>query len=107
MTSSPTAGPSPTGAGLPAFSHGTFQSRAVSRLDRAAPGVFILPAVIVILALSIFPLIVSLYLSLAKFSLGPGGFTFTFVGLRNYDKLLFGSQQFHFLGVLQPLGLIG
>ena len=81
MTPSPTAGPPPTGAGLPTFSNGTLEMRALSRLDRVAPGVFLLPAVMVVLALSIFPLIVSLYLSLTRFSLGPGGFTFTFIGL--------------------------
>src|SRR5258708_2597055 len=53
--------------------------------------------------MSIFPLIVSLYLSLTRFRLRQGGFTFDFIGLANYRKLLFGSQQFHFLGTLQPL----
>ena len=75
----------------------------VSRADRLAPAVFILPAVLVVLAMSIFPLIVSLYLSLTRFKLGKGGFSFDFIGLQNYRKLLFGSQQFHLLGKLEPL----
>ena len=68
-----------------------------------APGVFLLPAVLVVLAMSIFPLIVSLYLSLTRFKLGKGGFSFDFIGTLNYQKLLTGSQQFHFLGKLEPL----
>ena len=71
--------------------------------DRVAPGVFLLPAVLVVLAMSIFPLIVSLYLSLTRFKLGKGGFSFDFIGTLNYQKLLTGSQQFHFLGKLEPL----
>lgn len=71
--------------------------------DRLAPSVFIMPAVLIVLAMSIFPLLVSLYLSLSRFRLAKGGFSFSFIGLLNYKKLLVGSQQFHFLGVLQPL----
>jgi multiple sugar transport system permease protein len=71
--------------------------------DRLAPAAFIMPAVLIVLAMSIFPLLVSLYLSLSRFRLAKGGFTFQFIGLLNYKKLLVGSQQFHFLGVLEPL----
>jgi hypothetical protein len=75
------------------------------RLDRHAPAMFVMPAVLVVLAMSIFPLIVSLYLSLARFRFVKGGFEFKFVGLFNYAKLLFGSEQFHFLGEFgQPGG---
>ena len=59
------------------------------------------------LFLAIFPLIVSLYLSLSRFKFVPGGFEFKFVGLANYRKLLAGSQKTHFLGKLadpSPLG---
>jgi len=89
---------------LPSSAHPRpLETRALSRADRLAPAVFLLPAVLVVLTMSIFPLIVSLYLSLTRFRLGKGGFTFDFIGLANYRKLLFGSQQFHFLGTLQPL----
>jgi multiple sugar transport system permease protein len=70
--------------------------------ERLAPAVFILPAVLVVLAMSIFPLIVSLYLSLSRFKLAKGGFTVDFIGTLNFQKLLFGSQQFHLLGKLVP-----
>lgn len=73
--------------------------------ERLAPAVFILPAVLIVLAMSIFPLIVSLYLSLSRFKLAKGGFTVDFIGTLNFQKLLFGSQQFHLLGKLVPLSL--
>ncbi|MGH6945573.1 MAG: carbohydrate ABC transporter permease [Geminicoccaceae bacterium] len=67
-------------------------------LDRRAGAVFILPAVLAILAFSIFPLLISAYLSLSRFRLAPGGFSVRFAGLANYKKLLLGSEQWHFLG---------
>ncbi len=81
--------------------------RLIAAADRVAGSVFILPAVLVVLFLSIFPLIVSLYLSLSRFKFVKGGFEFTFVGLANYRKLFFGSEQTHFLGLMSnptPLG---
>ncbi len=63
-----------------------------------------MPAVLVVLAMSIFPLIVSLYLSLARFRFVKGGFEFKFIGWLNYKKLLLGSEQFHFLGDFGHLG---
>ena len=64
----------------------------------------VLPAVIVLLAFAIFPLIVSAYLSLSRFALAPGGFTLKFIGLLNYKKLLTGSQQYHLLGTFGTPG---
>jgi len=75
--------------------------------DRVSPAAFIMPAVLVILALSIFPLIVSVYLSLARVKFEKGGVTVTFIGLLNYKKLLFGSQQFHLIGTLMPMTPLG
>lgn len=71
--------------------------------DTKAPTVFILPSILIILLLAIFPLIVSLYLSLSRFKFIKGGFSLKFIGLLNYKKLFFGSQQFHFLGVFGKL----
>ncbi|MDX2160345.1 MAG: sugar ABC transporter permease [bacterium] len=86
-----------------------------SRLDAASPSVLLMPTVVIVLALSIFPLIVSLYLSLSRFQFVRGGFQITFIGFRNYEKLLFGSEQRHFLGRIAaiepiwwlPLALLG
>src|SRR5689334_15860917 len=73
--------------------------------DRLAAPIFILPTVLALLFLSIFPLIASLYISLAKFDIAPGGFKFTFVGLKNYRKLFSGSEGTHFLGEFAPSDL--
>src|SRR3989442_1602856 len=82
------------------------RAQAVRRLDFVSPGfdrhsgaAFILPAVLVILAFSIFPLLASLYLSLVRIQFVEGGVDFTFVGLNNYAKLLVGIDHEHFLGV--------
>jgi multiple sugar transport system permease protein len=71
-------------------------------LDRQSRLVFILPAVLIILAFSIFPLLISAYLAVTRFRFVPGGFEFRFVGLDNFHKLLLGSEQWHFLGRFSP-----
>jgi multiple sugar transport system permease protein len=71
-----------------------------ARLDRVAGSVFILPAVIVILAFSIFPLLASLYVSLSRLTFSEGGVGLKFVGFDNYSKLLVGIDHVHFLGLL-------
>jgi multiple sugar transport system permease protein len=63
--------------------------------------------VLVVLAMSIFPLLVSLYLSLSRFRFVKGGFELKFIGLLNYRKLLLGSEQFHFLGTFGALSAAG
>ena len=78
-----------------------------ARLDRGAASVFILPAVAVILAFSIFPLLTSLYVSLSRLSFSQGGVELKFVGFNNYAKLLFGIDRPHFLGVAGPLTPLG
>jgi len=67
----------------------------VARLDRFAGPVFILPAVLVILAFSIFPLLASLYVSLTRLSFSEGGVHLNFVGLGNYAKLVVGIDRTH------------
>jgi multiple sugar transport system permease protein len=61
----------------------------------------------VVLSLAIFPLIVSLYLSLSRFKFVKGGFEIKFVGLANYRKLLAGSEKTHFLGKLADPSWLG
>src|SRR3712207_1219179 len=75
-----------------------------SQKERLTSSSFLWPTVVALLFLSIFPLIISLYLSLALFDLGKGGFTLTFIGLANYRKLLVGSERTHFLGLFVPSG---
>jgi multiple sugar transport system permease protein len=73
----------------------------VDWLERNAGTVFILPAVLIVLFLSIFPLIISLFLSLARIKASPEGNVIEFVGLRNFEKILFGSGKGEFVGVIK------
>ena len=77
------------------------------RSDGAARWLFIWPAVILILVLSIFPLIASVALSLSKLAFHQGGVDLKLIGFSNYQQLLFGLERSHFVGVLKtpnPLG---
>lgn len=67
-------------------------------LDKQSKTIFLLPTVLIILFLSIFPLIASLYVSFGRFQLVAGGYNVSFIDFRNYAKLLSGSEQRHFLG---------
>ena len=60
--------------------------------------VLLLPAVLVVLLLSVFPLLLSVFTSLSRIKFVKGGFEVTYVGLKNYQKLLQGSGQRRFLG---------
>ena len=97
MTTAPVGGES---VGTPEGWRGRFEEWA----ERQASLVFILPATLVILAFSLFPLLVSAYLAVSRFRLGPGGFELSYAGLANFRKLLVGSEQFHFLGQLEAFG---
>ena len=66
-----------------------------------------MPAVLMVLALSIFPLIVSFYLSFSRFKFVKGGFEINFIGLDNFRKLFAGSEQRHFLGSFRDPGPTG
>ncbi|MEM7022162.1 MAG: sugar ABC transporter permease [Pseudomonadota bacterium] len=76
-------------------------------LDRHARTLFILPAVLMILVFSIFPLIASAILALSRVRLKAGGYDIRFVGLANFEKQIFGSEQFHFLGTFQGISPLG
>lgn len=71
--------------------------------ERWAAPIFLLPAILALLFLSVFPLLASLYVSFARFKIAKGGFTLKFVGLDNYKKLFFGTEQTHFLGAFAPI----
>ncbi len=77
------------------------------RSDGAARWLFIWPTVLFILVLSIFPLVASLALALSRLSFPRGGVDLQFVGFANFEELLFGDEQSHFLGLFgtpNPLG---
>lgn len=59
-----------------------------------------MPAVLLVLFISILPLILSLYLSFIQLAFVPGGFKLNFVGLGNYKNLLVGLNRAETLGVI-------
>ncbi|MFQ5972858.1 MAG: carbohydrate ABC transporter permease [Alphaproteobacteria bacterium] len=75
--------------------------------DKQSRQLFIMPAVIMILFFSLFPLIASAILALSRVRLRAGGYNIRFVGLDNFEKQLFGSEQFHFLGTFKTIGPLG
>ena len=80
-----------------------------ARTEGVANAVFIGPAIVVVLMFAIFPLIVSLYISMSRMSFVAGGIDIKFIGFDNYNKLLFGSQKTHLLGLssdVPPLGWV-
>jgi multiple sugar transport system permease protein len=60
-----------------------------------------------VLMLSIFPLILSVYLSLSRLRLEGGSLRLDFVGGANYWKFLFGNEQKVLVGVLSMPTLLG
>ena len=82
-------------------------STKTQRHDATAKLAFLLPAIVIVLFLSIFPLIISLYLSFTRVTFVRGGINIVFVGFKNYEKVLFGSNQRHFIGALGNISPIG
>jgi multiple sugar transport system permease protein len=76
-------------------------------VDRRAGTFFILPAVIMILIFSIFPLVASLIIAFSRIRLSGGGYKVRFVGWKNFEKQFFGSEQFHFLGTFSEISILG
>ena len=76
-------------------------------LDRHMGRLFLAPAVTLILIFSIFPLVASLILAFSRLRLRGGGFSMRWVGWRNFDKQFFGSEQFHLLGTLTSISILG
>lgn len=98
-------------AGVSGYKDSQGPSNGISRLggwmEQASSSVFVMPAILVVLLLSIFPLVISLYLSLSRFKFVKGGFDINYVGFANYRKLLFGSEQRHFIGKMTDISWIG
>lgn len=68
---------------------------------------FLTPAVVLILIFSIFPLIASLILAFSRVRFAAGGVRIRWTGWGNFDKQLFGSEQFHMLGTFGPFSILG
>lgn len=75
--------------------------------DRVARSLFIWPAVVILLFFSIFPLIVSLWLSFSRIKFARGGVEIFYIGWANYRKILLGSEQPRLLGVISQPSLAG
>ena len=94
-------GPEQSELGLEATSSLTGRLRRFSDYsERIAGSIFLMPAILLVLFLAIFPLIVSAYMSVSRLKFVKGGFEINFVGMANYKKLFLGSEQSHFLGSL-------
>ena len=77
------------------------------RSDAGARWLFIWPAVLVILFLSVFPLAASLTLAFSRLVFQRGRVDIDFVGFTNFQVLLFGTERSHLIGVVKsptPLG---
>ncbi|MGQ9622352.1 MAG: carbohydrate ABC transporter permease [Candidatus Caldatribacteriaceae bacterium] len=70
--------------------------RGLKRRDWWIAFLFVLPVVVVLLSVSIFPMIYSFYLSLYKWDIGMGGKR-TFIGAANYLKLFSDARFFNSL----------
>lgn len=75
--------------------------------DRVARSLFIWPAVVILLFFSIFPLIVSLWLSFSRIKFARGGVEIFYIGWAKYRKILLGSEQPRLLGVIGQPSLAG
>lgn len=96
-----TQGPTQPGSGLGSLPRIIGRRDTLAgRMERSAPAMFLMPAVLLVLFISILPLILSLYLSLVQLAFVPGGFRLNFVGLGNYARVLTGFDQAETLGVL-------
>lgn len=76
-------------------------------LDRHSGRLFVLPASLLILAFSIFPLIISAWLAVSRFKMGVGGYELNYIGWLNFKKLFLGSEQYHLLGTFVPKPFLG
>jgi multiple sugar transport system permease protein len=100
--------PVPSGSALRArAARRATQTADAWRSDGAARWLFIWPAVLLILVLSIFPLVASFALSLSRLAFNQGGVDLKLIGFANYQQLLFGLERSHFLGVLKAPNPIG
>jgi multiple sugar transport system permease protein len=65
--------------------------RIAEWFDRQSRQFFILPAVVMILVFSIFPLVASLILAFSRVRLRAGSYEIRPVGFANFEKQIFGS----------------
>ena len=77
------------------------------RIDRHSRIIFIAPAVTLILIFAIFPTFYSILFALSRVKFSPTGLRFRFVWFDNFLNEFTGSEQGHFLGRLEGMGVFG
>jgi multiple sugar transport system permease protein len=75
--------------------------------DRHSRTFFIAPAVVLILIFAILPTFYSIVFALSRVRFTANGLNFRYVGLQNFAKQFFGSEQVPFLGKLEGISLAG
>ena len=75
--------------------------------DRHSRTIFIAPAVTLILIFAIFPTFYSILFALSRVKFSPTGLKFRFVWFDNFYNEFTGSEQGHFLGRLEGMGVFG
>jgi len=63
-------------------------NRAKGLSDRAIAWIFVAPTIILLLAINIFPLIWTIYLSFTNYKVNRPNRAVDFIGLRNYERIL-------------------
>jgi multiple sugar transport system permease protein len=63
--------------------------------DKAIAWLFVSPTIVLLLAINIFPLIWTIYLSFTNYKANRAGRELKFVGLRNYERILNDSDIWH------------
>jgi multiple sugar transport system permease protein len=63
--------------------------------DKAIAWIFVSPTIVLLLAINIFPLIWTIYLSFTNYKANRAGRELKFVGLRNYERILTDSDIWH------------
>src|SRR5260221_4145036 len=75
--------------------------------DRHSRTFFIAPAVTLILIFAIFPTFYSIVFALSRVRFTANGLQFRFVGFQNFAKQFTGTEQEHFLGKVESMGVFG
>jgi len=70
-------------------------NRVTGLSDKAIAWLFVSPTIVLLLAINIFPLIWTIYLSFTNYKANRAGRELKFIGLRNYERILSDSDIWH------------
>jgi multiple sugar transport system permease protein len=77
----------------------TIAGRARGLSDRAIAWIFVAPSIIILLAINIFPLLWTVYLSFTNYRANQPGRAVEWIGTRNYERILSSSDIWGYLQV--------